>query len=155
MGKKDHHLQQRDQQSKDDSRVEAVLQLLRKQAPLSVKQVELPHQLSDLHVLLHGFSKSLHFVHGFFQPIIFLMDCVSFCFVLVLQEKFCNTACVERFLKAKGDSVKKAAKQLRACLSWRQSIGTGSFLLLLSHFFLLVLLILFFSASWFLFLFCV
>ncbi|BBN68539.1 Sec14p-like phosphatidylinositol transfer family protein [Prunus dulcis] len=66
-----------DQQSKDDSRVEAVLQLLRKQAPLSVK-----------------------------------------------QEKFCNTACVERFLKAKGDSVKKAAKQLRACLSWRQSIGT-------------------------------
>ncbi|CAB4292041.1 unnamed protein product [Prunus armeniaca] len=76
MGKKDHHLQQRDQQSKDDARVEAVLQLLRKQAPLSVKQ------------------------------------------------EFCNTACVERFLKAKGDSVKKAAKQLRACLSWRQSIGT-------------------------------
>ncbi|PQQ06037.1 uncharacterized protein Pyn_01664 [Prunus yedoensis var. nudiflora] len=77
MGKKDHHLQQKDQQCKDDARVEAVLQLLRKQAPLSVK-----------------------------------------------QEKFCNTACVERFLKAKGDSVKKAAKQLRACLSWRQNIGT-------------------------------
>ncbi|GAB4851101.1 hypothetical protein Ancab_030395 [Ancistrocladus abbreviatus] len=40
------------------------------------------------------------------------------------QEKFCDTVCVERFLKAKGDSVKKAAKQLRSCLSWRDTIGT-------------------------------
>ncbi|KAF8388057.1 hypothetical protein HHK36_026723 [Tetracentron sinense] len=40
------------------------------------------------------------------------------------EEKFCNNACVERFLIAKGDSVKKAAKHLRACLSWRESIGT-------------------------------
>ncbi|KAG2727538.1 hypothetical protein I3843_01G156500 [Carya illinoinensis] len=71
MGKKE----QKDQ--KDDARVEAVLELLRKQAPLTVK-----------------------------------------------QEKFCNKACVERFLKAKGDSVKKAAKNLRACLSWRDGIGT-------------------------------
>ncbi|KAK3021572.1 hypothetical protein RJ639_046279 [Escallonia herrerae] len=39
------------------------------------------------------------------------------------QEKFCNNACVKRFLKCKGESVKKAAKQLRACLSWRESIG--------------------------------
>ncbi|KAL0857069.1 hypothetical protein Bca101_062223 [Brassica carinata] len=38
------------------------------------------------------------------------------------QEKFCNRECVERFLKAKGDNVKKAAKQLLSCLSWRQSI---------------------------------
>ncbi|OVA05459.1 CRAL-TRIO domain [Macleaya cordata] len=73
MGKKD----QNDSNTKDTKRVEAVLQLLKKQAPLTVK-----------------------------------------------QEKFCNTACVERFLKAKGDSVKKAAKHLRACLSWRDSIGT-------------------------------
>ncbi|KAI4345626.1 hypothetical protein L6164_012728 [Bauhinia variegata] len=71
MGKKE----QRDQ--KDSARVEAVLELLRKQTPLTVK-----------------------------------------------QEKFCNYACVERFLKAKGENVKKAAKQLRACLSWRESIGT-------------------------------
>ncbi|XP_042063479.1 phosphatidylinositol transfer protein 3-like [Salvia splendens] len=40
------------------------------------------------------------------------------------QEKFCNTACVERFLKAKGQSVKKAAKHLRNCLSWRDSFAT-------------------------------
>ncbi|KAI3499945.1 hypothetical protein L1887_35759 [Cichorium endivia] len=33
------------------------------------------------------------------------------------QEKFCNKACIWRFLKAKGDNVKKAAKQLRASLS--------------------------------------
>ncbi|KAF5452516.1 hypothetical protein F2P56_027503 [Juglans regia] len=71
MGKKE----QKDQ--KEDAKVEAVLKLLRKQAPLTVK-----------------------------------------------QEKFCNKACVERFLKAKGDSVKKAAKNLRACLAWRESIGT-------------------------------
>ncbi|XP_047174003.1 phosphatidylinositol/phosphatidylcholine transfer protein SFH6-like [Vigna umbellata] len=61
---------------RDRSRVEAVLELIRKQTPLTVK-----------------------------------------------QEKFCNYACVERFLKAKGDNVKRAAKQLRACLSWRESIG--------------------------------
>ncbi|XWS39306.1 hypothetical protein CRYUN_Cryun18bG0040100 [Craigia yunnanensis] len=42
----------------------------------------------------------------------------------VKQEKFCNNACVKRFLSAKGDNVKKAAKHLRACLSWRESIGT-------------------------------
>ncbi|CAO2832106.1 unnamed protein product [Amaranthus hypochondriacus] len=35
-----------------------------------------------------------------------------------------NKACVERFLKAKGDNVKKAAKLLRACLTWRNSFGT-------------------------------
>ncbi|KAL9140144.1 hypothetical protein ABFS82_14G016600 [Erythranthe guttata] len=40
------------------------------------------------------------------------------------QEKFCNEACVERYLKAKGYSVKKAAKNLRNCLSWRDSFGT-------------------------------
>ncbi|KAH7573767.1 hypothetical protein ACOSP7_007625 [Xanthoceras sorbifolium] len=70
MGKKEL------QEQKGNERVEAVLQLLRKQAPLSVK-----------------------------------------------QEKFCNNACVDRFLRAKGDSVKKAAKHLRACLSWRESVG--------------------------------
>ncbi|XP_044498579.1 CRAL-TRIO domain-containing protein C589.09, mitochondrial [Mangifera indica] len=70
MGKKEQ------QDQKVNERVEAVLKLLRKQAPLTVK-----------------------------------------------QEKFCNKACAERFLRAKGDSVKKSAKHLRACLSWRESIG--------------------------------
>ncbi|KAL3828791.1 hypothetical protein ACJIZ3_017593 [Penstemon smallii] len=63
----------------DQDKVQSVLELLKKQAPLTLK-----------------------------------------------QEKFCNKACVERFLKAKGDSVKKAAKQLRNCLSWRDSIGTDN-----------------------------
>lgn len=67
MGKKEQ---------RDTGRVEAVLELIRKQTPLTVK-----------------------------------------------QEKFCNYACVERFLKAKGDNVKRAAKQLKACLSWRETIG--------------------------------
>lgn len=47
--------------------------------------------------------------------------------VCVEQEKFCNNACVDRFLRAKGDSVKKAAKHLRACLTWRDTIGIGIF----------------------------
>ncbi|KAK7253163.1 hypothetical protein RIF29_37649 [Crotalaria pallida] len=67
-------LEQRDTSS--TARVEAVLQLIRKQTPLTVK-----------------------------------------------QEKFCNYGCVERFLKAKGDNVKRAAKQLKSCLSWRETIG--------------------------------
>ncbi|KAK4434023.1 hypothetical protein Salat_0565000 [Sesamum alatum] len=40
------------------------------------------------------------------------------------QEKYCSNACVERFLRAKGNSVKKAAKHLRNCLSWRDSLPT-------------------------------
>ncbi|KAJ4722448.1 Random slug 5 [Melia azedarach] len=67
------------QDQKGNERVEAVLQLLRKQAPLTVK-----------------------------------------------QEKFCNSACVDRFLRAKGDNVKKSAKHLRTCLSWRENIGIGN-----------------------------
>ncbi|KAG6533341.1 hypothetical protein ZIOFF_007208 [Zingiber officinale] len=43
----------------------------------------------------------------------------------VEQDKFCSVACVELFLRAKGDSVKKASKHLRAVLSWREAIGTG------------------------------
>uniref|UniRef100_A0A6N2MUR4 CRAL-TRIO domain-containing protein n=1 Tax=Salix viminalis TaxID=40686 RepID=A0A6N2MUR4_SALVM len=78
MGKKGQQQQQQPQKDhRYNVRVEAVLELLRKQAPLTVK-----------------------------------------------QEKFCNNACVERFLRAKGDNVKKAAKHLRGCLSWRESIGT-------------------------------
>ncbi|KAL5980860.1 hypothetical protein ACLOJK_028780 [Asimina triloba] len=68
-----------------EEKIDAVLQILQKQAPLTVKQVV----KTDL-------------------------------------EKFCNDVCVGRFLRAKGDSVKKAAKHLRSCLSWRDSIGTGT-----------------------------
>ncbi|KAI3937888.1 hypothetical protein MKW92_015612 [Papaver armeniacum] len=75
MGRKDQNVVG-DETKKCTERVEAVLKLLKKQAPLTVK-----------------------------------------------QEKFCNTACVERFLKSKGDNVKKTAKHIRACLSWRDSIG--------------------------------
>ncbi|KAL5541579.1 hypothetical protein UlMin_009289 [Ulmus minor] len=74
MGKKE---QRSSSDQNENGKVEAVLQILRKQTPLTVK-----------------------------------------------QEKFCNNNCVERFLKAKGENVKKAAKQLRTCLSWRDSIGT-------------------------------
>uniref|UniRef100_A0ACD5TVC2 Uncharacterized protein n=1 Tax=Avena sativa TaxID=4498 RepID=A0ACD5TVC2_AVESA len=39
------------------------------------------------------------------------------------QAQYCNDACVSRFLRSRGDSVKKAAKHLRAVLSWRDTIG--------------------------------
>ncbi|KAF3778683.1 CRAL-TRIO domain-containing protein C23B6-04c [Nymphaea thermarum] len=39
------------------------------------------------------------------------------------QEKFCSDACISRFLNAKGGNVKKAAKQLRSCLAWRDNIA--------------------------------
>ncbi|KAL5209747.1 hypothetical protein ABZP36_005370 [Zizania latifolia] len=39
------------------------------------------------------------------------------------QALYCNDACVERFLRTRGESVKKAAKHLRAVLSWRETIG--------------------------------
>ncbi|KAL2922579.1 Phosphatidylinositol transfer protein 3 [Bienertia sinuspersici] len=65
------------QQKSQKTKVDVVLDILRKQSPLSLK-----------------------------------------------QEKFCNTACVERFLKVKGENVKKAAKLLKGCLTWRDTIGT-------------------------------
>jgi hypothetical protein len=43
------------------------------------------------------------------------------------QAMYCNDACVERFLRARGESVKKAAKHLRTVLSWRDTIGAGTF----------------------------
>jgi hypothetical protein len=33
---------------------------------------------------------------------------------------------VERFLRSRGDSVKKAAKHLRTVLSWRETVGAGT-----------------------------
>lgn len=41
------------------------------------------------------------------------------------QKSFCDDACVERFLKARGNDVKKAAKQLRTCLAWRDALPIG------------------------------
>ncbi|KAI3788729.1 hypothetical protein L2E82_01502 [Cichorium intybus] len=78
MGNKDHNSSSSTPQPAqiEKNRIDAVLQLLRKPSPLTLK-----------------------------------------------QEKFCNEACIGRFLKAKGDNVKKAAKQLRACLSWRENLG--------------------------------
>ncbi|KAL8158197.1 hypothetical protein AgCh_002768 [Apium graveolens] len=73
MGKLEFH---NHKLQKNRDRVEAVLHLLKKQAPLSLK-----------------------------------------------QEKYCSSRCIERYLKSTGENVKKAAKHLRACLSWRESIG--------------------------------
>ncbi|KAK3150891.1 hypothetical protein QOZ80_3AG0239060 [Eleusine coracana subsp. coracana] len=39
------------------------------------------------------------------------------------QAQYCNDACVQRFLRSRSDSVKKAAKHLRTVLSWRETVG--------------------------------
>ncbi|RLN41218.1 uncharacterized protein C2845_PM01G07700 [Panicum miliaceum] len=41
------------------------------------------------------------------------------------QAQYCNDACVERFLRSRGESVKKAAKHLRTVLSWRENVGAA------------------------------
>ncbi|KAG0577299.1 hypothetical protein M758_5G140200 [Ceratodon purpureus] len=41
------------------------------------------------------------------------------------QTEFCNDACVMRYLKARGNNVRRAAKMLRATLEWREKINIG------------------------------
>ncbi|KAL1214357.1 Phosphatidylinositol/phosphatidylcholine transfer protein SFH3 [Cardamine amara subsp. amara] len=79
MGKKEQKKDHHSTIDQNDDKVEAVLHILRKQSPLTLK-----------------------------------------------QEKFCNRGCVGRFLRIKGDNVKKAAKLLRSCLSWRSSLAIES-----------------------------
>ncbi|TVU47906.1 hypothetical protein EJB05_07522 [Eragrostis curvula] len=71
--------------AKEREKIEAVRKLLRKQAPLSAKQL----------CSVHGDE----------------------------QAQYCNDACVARFLRPRGESVKKAAKHLRTVLSWRETVG--------------------------------
>lgn len=112
MGKKD----QSREEEKLNRRVESVLQLVKKQSPpLTPKQVNF-------------FSISFRFLRWF--PFSFLKI-----FSGNKQEKFCNNACIERFLRAKGDNAKKAAKHLRACLAWRETIGTGKLFFFVFFFF--------------------
>ncbi|RWW30254.1 hypothetical protein GW17_00005168 [Ensete ventricosum] len=96
------------QDPKERERVEAVLGVLKKQAPLTVKQVRVWS-----HFFLCFDSWDTY-------------EDSEACICLGRQwwqEKFCSYACVERFLRAEGDGVKKVAKHLRAVLSWRESIG--------------------------------
>lgn len=51
-----------------------------------------------------------------------------------IQKSFCDDACVERFLKARGNDVKKAAKQLRTCLAWRDTIPIGKYFVITLEF---------------------
>ncbi|KAG0582472.1 hypothetical protein M758_3G062100 [Ceratodon purpureus] len=41
------------------------------------------------------------------------------------QVEFCDDACVTRYLRARGNNVRKAAKMLRATLNWREKINMG------------------------------
>ncbi|XP_024379333.1 uncharacterized protein [Physcomitrium patens] len=41
------------------------------------------------------------------------------------QAEFCDDACVTRYLKARGNNVRRAARMLRATLNWREKINIG------------------------------
>ena len=43
-----------------------------------------------------------------------------------MQVEFCDDACVTRYLRARGNNVRKAAKMLRATLNWREKINMGT-----------------------------
>lgn len=42
------------------------------------------------------------------------------------QLEFCDEACITRYLRARGNSVRRAAKMLRATLNWREKINIGN-----------------------------
>lgn len=98
--------------AKDREKIEAVRKIMRKQAPLSGKQVRAFLPLpAETAIYLCIFDRLVE----------------ASCSVCLLpQAKYCDDACVERFLRARGESVKKAAKHLRAALSWRETIGAGA-----------------------------
>ena len=43
----------------------------------------------------------------------------------LLQLNFCDDACIHRYLKARGNNVRRAARMLRATLNWREKIEIG------------------------------
>ncbi|KAF8718415.1 hypothetical protein HU200_025400 [Digitaria exilis] len=92
--------------AKEREKIEAVRKLLRKQAPLSAKQL---HTRTQINISVSGrFSNLALFGHG------------------DEQAQYCNDACVGRFLRSRGENVKKAAKHLRTVLSWRETVGAGT-----------------------------
>lgn len=96
--------------AKEREKIEAVRKVMRKQAPLTSKQVCTVRALLYLSAAMSSW-------------IVFLTPAG---WLVCAQAEYCNDACVERFLRAKGDNVKKAAKNLRAVLSWRETIGAGA-----------------------------
>ena len=45
-----------------------------------------------------------------------------------MQLEFCDDACVARYLRARGNNARKAAKMLRATINWREKINMGRYL---------------------------
>lgn len=44
-----------------------------------------------------------------------------------LQLEFCDDACIQRYLKARANNVRRAARMLRATLNWREKINIGEY----------------------------
>jgi hypothetical protein len=49
----------------------------------------------------------------------------GFFFGFIEQVEYCDDVCVTRYLRARGDNVRKAAKMLRATLNWREKVNMG------------------------------
>lgn len=47
--------------------------------------------------------------------------------IFLLQLDFCDEACLDRYLKARGNNVRKAARMLLATLQWREKNEIGEF----------------------------
>jgi hypothetical protein len=108
--------------AKEREKIDAVRKLLRKQAPLSIKQVMRAQESALLCARAHTH------IHSHLCPCSFFSELVS----LLIghgggQAQYCDDACVERFLRWRGESVKKAAKHLRTVLSWRETVGAGTY----------------------------
>lgn len=65
-------------------------------------------------------------IHLYTSLFVSLISLLSGCHGGGEQAQYCNDACVERFLRSRGESVKKAAKHLRTVLSWRDTVGAGT-----------------------------
>ena len=98
--------------AKEREKIEAVRKLLRKQAPLSAKQVMPENQLCSAYKPTSASVRLSKLVFWFGHG--------------GEQAQYCNDACVERFLRSRGENVKKAAKHLRTVLSWRETVGAGT-----------------------------
>jgi hypothetical protein len=48
---------------------------------------------------------------------------------LLLQAAFCDDACVERYLKVRGNNCRRAARLLKATLNWREKINIGNLII--------------------------
>lgn len=110
--------------------IKQVLQLVQKDITLSKKQARLPLMvdLDSLYLSVTNYPTfDFLLVKAWFASV---KNCgrSRSNFILArffLQAAFCDDACVIRFLKARENNARRAARMLRATLNWREKITIG------------------------------